>query len=103
MPASENGSYQVHCSKVVADRLRQLQRLATPRGQGEAFLAAFRGIVRALRKNPNAVGEPLYRLPALHLQVRAVVVLPLAIDFAVSEDHPLVCIRRGKLLTAQNS
>jgi hypothetical protein len=100
MPDPENGGYQVHYSKAVGDDLRKLQRQATRRGQGKAFLSAFRRIVRALQRDPNAVGEPLYNLPNLRLDVRTVVIVPLVIDFAVSQDHYLVFIKSGRLLSS---
>jgi hypothetical protein len=103
MPAAGDGGYQVQCSKAVGDPLRELQRQATRQGQGQAFVAAFRRIVGALRQNPTWAGEPLYRLPKLRLQVRTFVIIPLAIDFAVSEDHPQVYIKSGKLLSSSNS
>jgi hypothetical protein len=103
MATPANGGYQVTYSKAVGDALRQLQRQAAHQGRGTAFVSAFRRIVRALGKNPNAVGEPLYRLPNLRLQVRTIAVSPLVIDFAVSEDSPLVYIKSGRLLSAQDS
>jgi hypothetical protein len=102
-PQDGNGPYTLDFSHATAEELRKLQRRAARRGQGTAFASAFRRIIGALRRNPNAVGEPLYRLPALRLQVRTVVVSPLLIDFAVSEDRPLVYIRSGKLLSAPDS
>jgi hypothetical protein len=71
----------------------------TRRGQGKAFVSAFRRIVRALQRDPNSVGEPLYHLPNLRLHIRTVVIAPLAMDFAVSEDYPLVFIKSGRLLS----
>jgi len=41
----------------------------------------------------------LYRLPILRMQVRACVVRPLAVDFAVCEDRPVVIINGVTLLT----
>jgi hypothetical protein len=38
-------------------------------------------------------GAPLYRLPALRMQVRHGIVLPVAVDYGVSEDRPIVVIR----------
>ena len=49
------------------------------------------------------MGEPLYRLPTLRLWMRTVVVAPLVIDFAVSEDRPIVYIKSGKLLSVHGS
>ena len=96
----ENGGFHVHYSGAVGDELRELQRQANRRGQGKAFASAFRRIVRALQRDANVVGEPLYRLPNLRLRVRTVVIAPLSIDFAVSEDSPHVYIKTGRLLSA---
>jgi hypothetical protein len=59
---------------------------------------AFRQIVERLQLDPTEFGEPCYRLSALRMQVRTVVVRPLAVDFAVCEDHPLVFIKGATLL-----
>ena len=98
-----NGPYLLDCSDAVVEELKKLQRRATRRGQGEAFVSAFRRIIRSLREDPYSTGEPDYTLPALRLQVRTVVVAPLAIAFAVNEEHRIVWIRGGKLLTALGS
>src|SRR5262249_8529621 len=98
-PRDSNGSYVIDFFEAVAERLRKLQRVASQRGLGDAFRTAFRRIVRRLRRDPTAVGELLYHLPGLGLQVRTVVVAPLVIDFAVSVDHRIVYIKSGKLLS----
>ncbi len=64
---------------------------------------AAREVYEHLRQEPSEYGEPLYRLPALHMQVRCVAVRPLYVDFAVCEDRPLVFIKAVKLLSAQTS
>jgi hypothetical protein len=95
-----NGSgrrFQVHCSGTVAKRLRRLQEEASP-SERKAIAAAFERIVQQLKAAANRVGEPLYRLPKLRLQVRTIVLGPLAITFAVSEDRPLVFIKTGSKL-----
>jgi hypothetical protein len=104
VPDFPNGSdpYQVHYSKAVLASFRQLQRKATRRGQGEEFLSAFRRIIRLLHREPLMVGEALYRLPNLRLQVRTVAVAPLLVDFAVSEDAPIVYIKSGRLLSGKS-
>jgi hypothetical protein len=93
------GHYVLDFSDAVAENLKRLQRQASRRGQGQLFAAAFRRIVRALRKNPTIVGELLYRLPVLRLEMRTVVMAPLVIDFAVSDERPIVYITSGKLLS----
>jgi hypothetical protein len=49
------------------------------------------------------VGEPIYRLPALRMQVRTIVVRPLVVDFVVCEDQPLVFLKVVSLLSKQVS
>jgi hypothetical protein len=44
------------------------------------------------------VGEPLYRLTGLRMQVHTCLVRPLEIDYAVCEDRPLVFIKGVTLL-----
>ncbi len=98
--AGDNGKrFEVHCSPVVARSLRQLQHQASESGRGAAVVEAFREIVRRLRHDPFHTGEPLYRLPALRMQLRCCVIRPLVVDFAVCEDKPLVFIKGAKLLS----
>ena len=102
-PAQNPGQpWGVHLSHVVADSLLRIQRQASEEGRGEECLAAFRHVVERLQSDPTTIGEPLYRLPGLHLMVRTVAVRPLAVIFGVSEDHPLVFIRSVRLLSRQS-
>jgi hypothetical protein len=105
MPEPEpNGPrWEVICSPINAEIIRQLWRRASRSGRGEAVTAAFRQIMERLQRDPAEAGEPSYRLPAMRLQVRRVVVRPLVVDFAVSEDHPLVFIKGAFLLSKQDS
>jgi hypothetical protein len=103
MNRPDNGGYRVDCSVVVLDALRKLQRQATRGGRGQAFISAFRRIIQSIRSRPNTVGEPMYRLPSLRLRIRMIVVSPLVIEYGVSETHPFVYIRSGKLLSARNA
>jgi hypothetical protein len=91
--------YEVRLSEHDRALLRQRHLEAVQAGKGKQFLSALRQIVERLRKDPLAFGEPLYRLPALKLVVRQGVVLPLAVDYAVHEDRPLVFIRGFKILS----
>ncbi len=61
--------------------------------------AALRRIVEHLESNPQALGEPLYRLPELRMQVRLVLVSPVSVHFAVCEDRPLVFIKGVMLMS----
>jgi len=95
--------YRVHASGVIVQALRQLQRQAAREGRGDELLSAFRQIAQRLQTDPLDLGEPLYRLPALRMQVRSVAVRPLVVDYGVCEDTPLVFLRAVKLLSAPKS
>lgn len=100
MPEQEHEPpWQVHSSGVINNELRRLQRRAAREGRGEQMLTALRQIVQRLQRDPSEVGEPCYRLPALRMEVRTVVVPPLALDFAVCDDRPLVFIKVATLLS----
>ena len=64
---------------------------------------ALRNAVDRLQTSPRAFGEPLYRLPALRMQVRCGALGPLSIDFGVCDDRPLVFIMAVKLLSGKGS
>jgi hypothetical protein len=85
MSSAANGDYpfRLSFSDALAEAIRQLQRRASREGRGEEFLLAFRTVIQRLRHDPTEFGEPLYRLPALQMQIRCAVVRPLGIDFAV--------------------
>jgi len=105
MPEHDHGGqpYQVQGSGVIAQALRQIQRRAAREGRGEEVLSAFRHIAHQLQHDPGNLGEPLYRLPALRMQIRSVAIRPLVVDFGVCEDRPVVLLRAVKLLSARES
>jgi len=102
-PDESGPRWEVVCSHANMEMLRQLWRRASRSGRGEAVTAAFRQILQSLQRDPTEVGEPSYRLSAMRMQVRRIVVRPLVIDFAVSEDHPLVVIKGAFLLAKHGS
>ena len=105
MPISSNGehSFQIEISGAIAATIRQLQRQASREGRGLEFLRALRRVAHRLHRDPNRFGEPLYRLPGMHMQVRCAAIIPLSVNFAVYEDRPLVYIQVVKLLSAGES
>ena len=103
-PASgEGGPYQVNLSGLIAEEFRTLQYQATREGRGRELLRSMRAAHEALRRAPFDLGEPLYRLPALRMQIRCAIIRPLSIDFAVCEDRPLVFLKAVRLLAAAES
>jgi hypothetical protein len=103
MDSSTNGerSYRVGFSGLIRQELRKLLRQAVWEGRGPQFHEALRNIFDRLVSDPKHLGEPLYRLTTLRLQVRQVAVRPLVIDFAVHDDYPLVFIKTVALLPDQ--
>jgi hypothetical protein len=92
--------FEVHCSGFIARSLKRIQKKAKGEGRGEQVLQAIRRIWRRLTDDPVGFGEPLYRLPAMRLQVRHAAVGPLLIYFGIHDDRPLVFIKAVKLLPA---
>jgi hypothetical protein len=100
---NEGKPFQIGFSGAMAEVLRQLQRQASREGRGAAFLGALRTAVERLQNDPKSFGEPLYRLPALRMDIRCAVVRPLSGHFGICEDQPLVMIQAVKLLSTQES
>jgi hypothetical protein len=100
MDSSTNGehSYRLEFSGVIRQEFRKLLRQAVWEGRGPQFREAMRIIFHRLASDPKELGEPLYRLTNLRLQVRQVAVRPLVVDFAVHDDYPLVFIKTVALL-----
>jgi len=103
MDSSTNGerSYRVEFSGLIRRELRKLLRHAVWQGRGPQFREALRTILNRLTNDPNSLGEPLYRLAALRLQVRQVAIRPLVVDFAIHDDYPFVFIKTVALLPAE--
>jgi hypothetical protein len=101
MSSAESGSgrYEVKLADVIVQTLRRQARNAAQTGQEEALLSAFRQVIERLREAPHDFGEPLYRLPALRMLLCHGVLRPLAVDFGICEDRPLVFIRGIRLLS----
>jgi len=81
----------------VAETIYRAHANASPEEKAR-IAEALEQIVERLEADPHEVGEPLYRLPGLRMQVRTVVRRPLSIDFGVCEDQPIVFIKTGTVL-----
>jgi hypothetical protein len=98
-PNSNGPTFTVHVSKKIGDSVREIHERAKKQGRGDKVIAAIEEILQRLRTNPNNLGEPLYRLGALKLEVRTCVIRPINVDFAVHQERFLVFIKGVKLLT----
>jgi hypothetical protein len=97
-PGNGVGRFGIHCSGAIAATIRRVHRQAAYQGRGTAVTRAFGEIIRRPGSDPFQFREPLYRLPGLRMQVRTCVVQPLAVDYAVCEDRPMVFIKGVTLL-----
>jgi hypothetical protein len=98
-PGNGNPSYEVYCSGAVAKTVREVYEQASRQGRGKEMVSAFHQAFQRLRQNPHSFGEPLYRLPILRMLVCAAVIRPIAIDFAICTDRPMVFIKNVTLLS----
>ena len=101
MSQSTNGGhlYQIHGSGNIAQAIRKIHRQALREGRGREVAEALHVLQRRLQMNPGNLGEGIYRLAALRLQVRTVVIGPLVVNFGVHEVRPLVFIKGVRLLS----
>lgn len=95
----EGQPFRIAISGATADALRRLQRRASQEGRGAEFLGAVRTAIQRMQSDPMAFGEPLYRLPALAIDVRCAVVRPLSIHFGVNLQYRITVIQSVKLLS----
>jgi hypothetical protein len=100
-PGNGIGRFSIHCSGAIAAVIRRVHQEATSQGRGQDVTRAFSEILERLCLDPFQIGEPLYRLPGLRMQVRTCLVRPLAVDYAVCDDRPLVFIKGVTLLGAK--
>ena len=101
MSSGGNGqpsTFQVRHSKKILELIKKLHQTAHLQGRGQQFLDALRFVYERLQRDPRDLGEPLYRLPALHLVIFHVLVKPIVVDYAVHEERPLVLIQGVRLL-----
>lgn len=90
--------YDVRCSEKIKATIKQLHQQASEQGKGQQFLDSLRTILDRLQEDPDRLGEPLYRLPALKLLVYQVIVSRVVVDYAVHEEKLLVFLKGVKLL-----
>ena len=90
--------FYVDVSGELRERIKECYHEAVGQNRQQHFLAALTEINRRLTEDPTTFGDPLYRLPLLKLQIRSVVIRPVFVEYGVSEEHPIVVIRRIKLM-----
>lgn len=100
MTQSETGDrrYEVRHSATVSQCIRYLHQCAAETGSVKAFRSAYSQILQRLEMDPDTVGEPRYRMRPMRMRMCCVVVLPVVMDFAISEDSPMVFIKGVRLI-----
>lgn len=99
MAEGSHSLFEVKWSQAVRDQLIEIHRQAVLEGAGEGVLSAARTLVEGLQSDPLGMGELLYRLRGLRLEVRLGVVKPLAVSYAVHKRRRLVFVREFKRLS----
>jgi hypothetical protein len=93
-PQGGNGkTFQLVVSGAVLQSLKDLLARAAAVGLDDVVIQAVKQTRQQLTYDPFGFGEPIYRLQHLRLEVRMAVVSPLAVQFAVHQDKPLVILR----------
>ncbi|HEY2786225.1 MAG TPA: hypothetical protein VGJ05_14760 [Fimbriiglobus sp.] len=95
MPES-NGTplrFSVGLTGLAREQLRLVGRQGIYNGTIEAVRDAYRQIFSRLQNNPRELGEPLYELRKMKVQVRRVGLNPLYVEFGVHNQNPIVIIR----------
>lgn len=96
---SANGHrYKVVVSGNIAQLIKQLHRAATEDDRGGEFIAALQLLNERLQIDPLSFGEPLYQLPNLKLLVCIQIVRPIAMDYGVHQELPLVFLKDVRLI-----
>ena len=90
--------YEIRHSAAVSQNVRDLHQQAARRGKVKAFRSAYNLLLQRLEIEPDMVGEPRYRLKPTRMKMCCVVLRPLVMDFAISEDSPMVFIKGVRLL-----
>jgi len=84
------GTFEVHMSKHIANQLKNLLK-GSPRGT--EIVASLQRINDRLERDPWNFGEQRYHLHEARLQIRIAVVSPVAVEYGVHMDRPIVFIR----------
>lgn len=90
--------YYVDVSGELRERIKACYHEAVKENRQDQFLAALTEINRRLTEDPKNLGDPLYRLRLLKLQIYSSAIRPVFVEYGVSEEHPIVVLRRIKLM-----
>lgn len=90
--------YYVDVSGELREQIKACYAEAVKHRRQQEYLTALKEINRRLALDPGTFGDPLYRLQLLKLQIRSAAIRPVFVEYGVSEEHPIVVLRRIKLM-----
>lgn len=103
-PSSNGGPpFRLEISGAIRELILRLQRQASEQGRGELFIQAMEKLFNDLRYEAATVGEPLYNLPVMQVQVRATIVHPIALHYGVDFVRRIVYLKTVILLEQPKS
>src|SRR5262245_61969280 len=96
-----DAGFRVVYSGNVRNALKELllRAVSIDKEFGRAALKAVQAIDERLRRGPRDFGELRFHLSVMQLDTRVAVISPLAVQFAVHADEPLVFVTKHDLLS----
>ena len=92
-------TYRLSYSGVVVAQIAAILEAAQVRGILGIVGDALRRMEEILATEPLGFGEAQFRLPGMRVLERVGVIHPICINYAVSEDRPIVFIKRITVLS----
>jgi len=86
--------YKVAFTGLASEQLKAVVRRAESYDKPALFADAIRLLLEQLVSKPNEVGEPMYRLQSMKMDVRRVALAPVYLEYGVHRTEPLVIVRR---------
>ena len=101
MPADASDQpYVVESTGIAREQLRAILRRAIRGDEYDVILAAIRRIQARLAADARAVGDPIYRLRRIKMDVLHFVDSPLYVQYGIPNGRRLAVIRRFVRMTA---
>ena len=86
--------YNVAFTGLASEQLKTAVRRAESYERLAEFASAIRSLLEQLVVNPTEIGEPMYRLQGMKMNVRRVALAPVYLEYGVHLTEPLVIVRR---------
>ena len=94
-----NAPYVVELTGIAREQLREIARRAARSFEGAAIVDAYERILVRLAADARAVGDPIYRLRRIKMDVLHFVDSPLYVQYGIPNGRRLAVIRRFVRMT----